>query len=87
MANFDFLGIDLGSDSIKIAQVERNGDKIRLKNLFKFPSSQELLTNESPEGLKKFAESIKVGYKNAKIDTRNCVVAVPARSMITCVQP
>lgn len=82
-SNFDFLGIDLGSDSIKIAQIVREGSKVRLKNIFKFPSSQELLTNESPEGLKKLSDSIREGYKNAKIDTKNCVIAVPEKSIFS----
>ncbi len=74
--SIDFFSVDLGSDTIKIARARQDGDDISIEDLAMVKSSLELLTNESVEGTKQLADTIKDVYKRANLKTRNCVASL-----------
>lgn len=79
-----FLGIDIGTSSIKIVELSAFAGKIKLENYAKLPiqpfqQRQSLAPEKSTIFLpgKEIAEAIKEILNEAKIKTKNCVIAIP----------
>jgi type IV pilus assembly protein PilM len=73
----DFFGLDIGSEILKMAQVEKRGKKNRLVAIASASSPPRGLLSEAETDLTTLAQAIKKLRDEAKIKTRNVVVALP----------
>lgn len=79
----NLFGLDIGSHSLKVAQVERRG---KTANLIAFGSTATPppgLLSESESDLTAVAEAIKRLHQDAKISTKNVAVALPEDQVFT----
>ncbi len=83
MAIPEFFGLDLGHNSIKLAQLKRNGDKAQLIDIGSVPTLGGILDNNSEAGLTALSNELGKAYKASGIDTKNCVVSVPEVSVFS----
>ena len=79
----NFFGLDIGSHSLKIAQVEKGKDKARLIAFGSAPAPPRGLLSEAEADLTALAEAIKKLHQEAKITTRNVAVALPEDKVFT----
>lgn len=80
----DFLAIDIGSHSIKVAQVKRlSKTRAILEHIGKVDTPFGLLDNESDEGIQKLADKIVEAKEAAGSKTKYCVAAVPETSIFS----
>jgi len=79
----NFFGLDIGSHSLKVAQVEKSGDSYQLVALGIASSPGDGVVSESPGSLTALSEAIKKLCAEAKIDTNNVVVALPEDKVFT----
>jgi len=77
------FGLDLGSNSIKIAQVNREGNKFRLLTAGLAPSPQPGLQSEAEKDLVAVATAIKKLHQETKVSTKNAVIALPEGQIFT----
>ncbi len=73
----DFIGLDIGSSSIKVAQVEHKKGKFRLLTLGKTDTPRPGLASEAAKDHIAVAEAIKKLLADLKIETRQVVTALP----------
>jgi len=73
----DFIGLDIGSSLIKVAQVAHQGGKFRLLALGKANTPHPGLTSEAAKDHVAVAEVIKKLLADLRIKTQNVVVALP----------
>jgi type IV pilus assembly protein PilM len=74
----EFFGLDIGSYSLKVAQVKREKTgTLRLLALGRVPSPPKGLLSEAEADLVEVAGAIKKLLSEAKISTRNVVAALP----------
>ena len=74
----EFFGLDIGSYSLKVAQVKREKTgTLRLLALGRVPSPTKGLLSEAEADLVEVAGAIKKLLSEAKISTRNVVAALP----------
>ena len=78
MANIpDFFGLNLGHNSIKIAQSKAiSKDKAKLVTLGSTPTAIGILENDSAKGQEMLAQEIARSYKEIGVKTKNCVMSV-----------
>ncbi|MBI3274281.1 MAG: type IV pilus assembly protein PilM [Candidatus Colwellbacteria bacterium] len=89
------LGIDIGTSSIKIAELEKEGGRFMLKNygLFEFKSSSTTLKTKESEPIQNILKlpdgeiiwGIKEVIKKAKIKATDVVASIPAYSTFATV--
>ncbi|MFZ5366309.1 MAG: type IV pilus assembly protein PilM [Patescibacteria group bacterium] len=79
----NIFGLDIGSTSIKIAQVAREGAKFRLISVGIAPTPQPGLKSEAETDLIALATAIKKLHQDTKITTKNVVVALPEGQIFT----
>lgn len=79
----NFFGLDIGSHSLKVAQVEKTGDKYRLIALGVAPTPAGGILSEAPADITALSESIKKLQAEAKITTDNVAVALPEDKVFT----
>ena len=73
----DFVGLDIGSSLIKVAQVAHQGGKFRLLALGKTDTPRPGLASEAVKDHTAVAEAIKKLLADLGIKTRNVMVALP----------
>ena len=71
------FGLDIGSTSIKIAQLEKVGDKYRLVAAGIMPTPPPGIASESESDLAALSVAIKKLHQEARITTRKVVTALP----------
>jgi len=79
----DFFGLDIGSSSIKLIQLAKEGNKFDLIALGEAPSPQPGIRGANPEHWTPTAESIKKLMVDLKIKTKNVVLGLPEDSVIS----
>lgn len=79
----NIFGLDIGSTSIKIAQVAQEGGKFRLISAGIAPTPQPGMKSEAEADLITLATSIKKLHQEGKITTKNVVVALPEGQIFT----
>lgn len=80
----DFFGLDIGSHSIKVAQVEREKDGvIKLLALGRAPTPTNGLESEAEADLVEIATVIKKLLSETRITTRNVVASLPEAKVAT----
>jgi len=80
MSNF---GLDIGSTSIKVAEVRREGEKFRLVSAGLTPTSQPGMESEAEKDLVFLATAIKKLHQDAKITNKNVVIALPENKIFS----
>lgn len=83
MAIPEFFGLDLGHNSIKLAQLKRNGDKAQLVDIGSTPTLGGILDNNSEAGLSALSNELSKAHKASGINSKNCVVSVPEVSVFS----
>lgn len=73
----DFFGLDIGSYSLKVAQVEKDGKKNYLKAFGAAQSPARGLMSEAEADLTRLAEAVKKLHQESGISTKNVAVALP----------
>lgn len=73
----DHFGLDIGSYSLKLAQVEKEGKRYLLKSFGACQSLAQGLMSEAESDLTKLAEAIKKLHQESKISTKNVAVSLP----------
>ena len=79
----DFFGLDIGTHSIKLAQLEKKGDRYHLVAFGSGPSTGKGLLSEAESDLTALAEVIKKIRQEAKIKTKNVATALPQDQVFT----
>lgn len=79
----NFFGLDIGSRALKVAQVEKSGDKYRLIALGVAPAPAGGILSEAARDLTALSESIKKLRADAKITTNNVALALPEDKVFT----
>jgi len=73
----DFFGLNLGHNSIKMAQSRAvSRQKVKLIAIGSTPTSFGLLENDSAKGQDMLSQEIANAYKSYNIKTKNCVMSV-----------
>lgn len=75
----DFVGIDIGTSTIKGVQVKNK----TLAAYYQGPASGVSMTSENPNDLKKISESLKKFFNDGKFKTRSVVTSVPESQVFT----
>lgn len=78
-----FFGLDIGSHSIKIAQVEKSKDKARLVAFGIAPSPPRGLLSEAEADLTTLAAAIKKLHQETRIATKNAATTLPEDKVFT----
>lgn len=78
-----FFGLDIGSHSLKIAQVEKKGDKARLVAFGSAPAPARGLLSEAESDLTALAETVKKLHRETKITTKNVASTLPEDKVFT----
>ncbi len=71
------FGLDIGSSTIKVAQVEKQGEKFRLLSLGNIVTPKPGLKSEAKKDHVEVAEAIKKLAKEVGVDSKQTVVALP----------
>ncbi len=79
----NIFGLDIGSNSIKIAQVSREGNKFRLVAAGITPTPQPGLKSELEEDLVSVATAIKKLWQDVRISSKDVVIALPEDKIFT----
>lgn len=77
------FGLDIGSTSIKITQVEKAGDRYRLLAAGIIPTPQPGFSSEAESDLAALAEAIKKLHQETRITTNRVVTALPEGEVFT----
>jgi len=79
----NFFGLDIGSSSIKLIQLSKEGDKFNLIALGEASAPQPGIRGSNPEHWAQTAECIKKLIADLKIKTKNVVLGLPEDSVIS----
>lgn len=79
----NFFGLDIGSDSIKVVQLTKDGSGFKLVSCGLSPAPLKGLTSESDVDMEILAEAIKKIIREAKISTNNVAVALSETQVYT----
>lgn len=79
----EFFGLDIGSHSIKVAQVQRDKGVLRLLAIGRAPTPPKGFESEAEADLVEIATVIKKLLTDTKITARNVVVALPEAGVAT----
>ena len=71
------FGLDIGSTSIKIASVQKEGNKFRLLSAGIAQTPQPGLDSEAEKDLVALATAIKKLHQDAKINNKNVIISLP----------
>lgn len=83
--NNDFIGIDVGSNAVRLVQLRKNGDKY---SLVAFGSAQlppNVSQSDSKLDMQKVAQVIQQLVRSSKVSTKNVVTALPGSSVFSTV--
>lgn len=78
------LGVDIGSSSIKIVQVDR-GDSLRLTTYGMVDIGDPISSQTTDEEVHKLADLLKNLMEKAHVTTKNCIMSLPNSAVFTSV--
>ncbi|MBU1118586.1 type IV pilus assembly protein PilM [Patescibacteria group bacterium] len=81
--NESYLGVDIGTASIKACELENARGKASLVTYGMATVPNDLIRNKSPEVIRQITEAIKVIVEQAGIQTRRVVAALPGYAVFT----
>lgn len=76
------MGVDIGSTSLKLAEVVGNYEKYTLKKLAQIPLERGVIKNGLLEDPDTFTNTVKALFKTSGCKTKNVVTALPGHSAI-----
>ncbi len=76
------VGIDIGSTSLKLAEISGSYEKYTLKKLAQIPLERGVVENGLLEDPAVFTETIKALLKTSRCKTKNVVTALPGHSVM-----
>lgn len=79
----EFFGLDIGSQNLKLAQVQKRGQTARLVAFGSSPAPSRGLLSEAEGDLTTLASSVKKLYQEVKVGTKNVVAALPEDKVFT----
>lgn len=79
----NIFGLDIGSTSTKIIQLEKEGQKHKILAAGIVPSPSPGLASDADGDLVNLATTLKKLHKDAKITTQNVVIALPEEEIFT----
>lgn len=77
------VGLDIGSSTIKVVSLSKQGEQYKLVSLGSIPAPTPGMVSDSEEELDKTAVSIKKLFEATKIDQREVVAALPESKVFT----
>lgn len=77
------FGLDIGSETIKLVQLVKEGDNYRLAAIGMAPSPENGLLSDSDKALVAVAEAVKKLRKEAQVSPLEVVISIPERSVFT----
>jgi len=77
------FGLDIGSTSTKIIQLEKAGDRFRVVTVGIAPTAQSGFGSESESDLVKLAAALKKLHQDARVTTKRVVTALPEGQVFT----
>lgn len=78
----DFFGLDIGSENLKLAQLEKAGPRFKLVTLATVPAPKSI-ESEAETDLVVIATAIKKMVGEAKVTTKNVVASLPEDKIFT----
>lgn len=81
----DFLGVDIGTSSIKIVQLAREGNKAKLVTYGMIDVDADIIRNKTPETIKLIAQALEKLIEKSRVSTRLCSTALPTFSVFSSV--
>ncbi len=77
------IGLDIGSTSIKVAALRKDGQSIVLEAVAGAPGTQKGLSSESPADLDKLSQSIKILLTSSNIKATSVAISLPESQVYT----
>jgi type IV pilus assembly protein PilM len=81
----DFLGVDIGTSSIKIVQLAREGSKAKLVTYGMIDVDADIIRNKTPETIKLIAQALERLIEKSRVSTKLCSTALPTFSVFSSV--
>jgi type IV pilus assembly protein PilM len=81
----DFLGVDIGTSSIKIVQLAREGSKAKLVTYGMIDVDADIIRNKTPESIKLIARALERLIEKSRVSTKLCSTALPTFSVFSSV--
>ncbi len=81
----DFLGVDIGTSSIKIVQLAQEGDKAKLVTYGMVDIDVDLIRNKTPETIKLITQALDKLIEKSRVSTTLCSTALPTFSVFSSV--
>ena len=81
----DFLGVDIGTSSIKIVQLTNDRGRARLVTYGMIDIGYDIIRNKTPESEKMIVASIKKLLERSRVSTKMCSTALPTFSVFSSV--
>lgn len=81
----DFLGVDIGTSSIKIVQLAREGNKAKLVTYGMIDIDTDIIRNKSSESIKLIARALERLIEKSRVSTKLCSTALPTFSVFSSV--
>ena len=81
----DFLGVDIGTSSIKIVQLAQEGNKAKLVTYGMVDVDADIIRNKTPETMKLIAQALEKLMIKARVSTKTCSTALPTFSVFSSV--
>ena len=81
----DFLGVDIGTSSIKIVQLAREGNKAKLVTYGMVDVDADIIRNKTPETIKLITQALEKLIEKSRVSTKMCSTALPTFSVFSSV--
>lgn len=81
----DFLGVDIGTSSIKIVQLTKEGNKAKLVTYGMIDVDTDIIRNKTPETIKLIAQALEKIIERSRVSTKICSTALPTFSVFNSV--
>lgn len=83
--NYNFLGVDIGTSSIKIVQLANEKGRAKLITYGMFGVNADIIRNKTPETIKIIVQSLDKLISKARVSTKICSAALPTFSVFSSV--
>ena len=84
-SNNDFIGIDVGSNAVRLVQLRKTGDKYSLVSFGSAQLPPNVSQSDSKLDMQKVAQVIQQLVRSSKVNTKNVVTALPGSSVFSTV--
>lgn len=81
----DFFGLDIGTNAVRVVQLERAGSSWTLQHYGYAPIDSKLSSSNSAEAQRKLGEIIMTAVGQSGIRTKNVVIGLPSQKTFTTV--